>query len=70
MINISIVIVNLHANKSQFTCAFRLTGAPKSSGRAKQHLSAIQGISLFTGEKTLGAKAEVPQRMGAVHRQR
>lgn len=58
-----------HADEHRCTCAVRPAVVPKPGGGAKQHLRSIQGESLFTGEETLGAEAEVPQRMGAVHRQ-
>lgn len=59
----------LYGNKRQFTCAVRHTVTPEPSGGAGQCLFAIQEESLFTGKKTLGAKGEVTQRMGAVQRQ-
>lgn len=55
--------------KNVFTYAYRQAVTPKTSGGANQHLGAVQGKALFTSENTLRAKAEVPQRMGAVHRQ-
>lgn len=51
------------------TCAVWQTITPQPRGGAKQCLSAIQGESTCTCKKTLRAKAETPQRVGAVHRE-